>query len=266
MSDVAGRGGTSSEYGVYVPLLSALSSPTSSSSVSQYMCSSLCNLVERQFLKESTIVFSVHLNRFPTLSAFDRGVTTLSEPFRSLTIIKPVNRKSASRVTAEVTCSGTPTRSREKGDHRSTLSTFLHLVTPMRRHLVFQSRKNPSTISCVEVRKPVIFVASDWLIGSGSLWLAIIHFDFSPTKRANIMGPIVIILFVAILYAFDTDCSTVWIRHSSVKIQFICRSKFGHMSVKIWTSLDRIRSFSSGICFSVVKSRPQFQRLVDETK
>ena len=103
MSDVAGRGGTSSEYGVYVPLLSALSSPTSSSSVSQYMCSSLCNLVERQFLKESTIVFSVHLNRFLTLCAFDRGVTTLSEPFRSLTIIKPVNRKSASKVTAEVT-------------------------------------------------------------------------------------------------------------------------------------------------------------------
>ena len=155
MSDVAGRGGTSSEYGVYVPLLSALSSPTSSSSVSQYMCSSLCNLVERQFLKESTIVFSVHLNRFLTLCAFDRGVTTLSEPFRSLTIIKPVNRKSASRVTAEVTCSGTPTRSREKGDHRSTLSTFLHLVTPMRRHLVFQSRKNPSTISCVEIRSPL---------------------------------------------------------------------------------------------------------------
>ena len=114
-----------------------------------------CNVVERQFLKESTIVFSVHLNRFPTLCAFDRGVTTLSEPFRSLTIIKPVNRKSASRVTAEVTCSGTPTRSREKGDHRSTLSTFLHLATPIRRHLDFQSRKNPSTISCVEIRSPL---------------------------------------------------------------------------------------------------------------
>ena len=62
-----------------------------------------CDVVERQFLKESTIVFLVHLNRFPTLCAFDRGVTTLSEPFRSLTIIKPVNRKSASKVTAEVT-------------------------------------------------------------------------------------------------------------------------------------------------------------------
>ena len=156
MFDVAGRGCTSSEYGVYVPLLSALSSPTSSSSVSQYMCSSLCNLVERQFLKELTIVFSVHLNRFLTLCAFDRGVTTLSEPFRSLTIIKPVNRKSASKVTAEVTrFRHAHFRSREKGDHRSTLSTFLHLATPMRRHLVFQSRKNPSTISCVEIRSPL---------------------------------------------------------------------------------------------------------------
>ena len=62
-----------------------------------------CDVVERQFLKESTIVISVHLNGFPTLCAFDRGVTTLSEMYRSLTIIKPVNRKSASKVTAEVT-------------------------------------------------------------------------------------------------------------------------------------------------------------------
>ena len=63
---------------------------------------SFCDVVERQFLEESTIVIPVHLNRFLTLCAFDRGVTTPSDRFRSLIIIKSVNRKSASKFTAEV--------------------------------------------------------------------------------------------------------------------------------------------------------------------
>ena len=102
MFDFAGRGGTSSEYGVYVPLLSALSPPTSSSSVSQWCVPPFCDVVERQFFEESKIDILVCLNRFLTLSAFDRGVTTPFERFRSLVIVKSVNRKSASKFTAEV--------------------------------------------------------------------------------------------------------------------------------------------------------------------
>ena len=88
--------------------------------------------------------------------------------------------------------SGTPTSAVEKRKHQSTFSTFLHLATQIRRHLDSQSRKNPSPILCVEVRKPVVYVAIDWSRGSGSLWLAITHFGLSPTKRVSTMDSIVI--------------------------------------------------------------------------
>ena len=60
------------------------------------------NVVKRQILKELTIVFFMHPNRLLILYAFDRGVATFSEPFRSLTIITFVKWKSAPNVTAEV--------------------------------------------------------------------------------------------------------------------------------------------------------------------
>ena len=147
----------------------------------------------------------------------------------------------------------------KKGDHQSTFSTFLHLATQIRRHLDSQSRKNPSTISCVEVRKPVVYVASDWSKGSGSLWLAIIHFGLSPVKRPKTMGSIVIHFvhhYTMCIQCWPLDgLDTLLVGQDST----ICRSGFG---------LRRTKSdhFRLGFVRQWSNTCSRFQRLVDETK